>query len=162
VTRRDRIWVDSHAVHGTRRAGEIVEVLGQPDRPRYRVRWEDGRETIIYPGSDALVSLAGAKRPKPGKPRPRARKATAGPARPPAPAGVRAAPGDRLVVRPHHVGEPGRDAEILEVGPDGGPPFRVRWEDTGDESLVFPGSDVSVEHFPAAKRPRRAGRSRAT
>jgi hypothetical protein len=155
---RDRIWVDSHAVRGTRRAGEIVEVLGAPDRPRYRVRWEDGRETIIYPGSDASVSLAGAERPKTGKARPRARKAR--PARPPAPPRVRAAPGDRLVVRPHHLGEPERDAEILEVGPDGGLPFRVRWGDTGDESLFFPAGDVTVEHFPAAKRLRRASRDR--
>ena len=57
-----------------------------------------------------------------------------------------AAPGDRLVVHSHHLGEPPRDAEILEVrGPDG--PYRVRWDD-GRESIVYPGSDVTVEHFP--------------
>jgi hypothetical protein len=60
---------------------------------------------------------------------------------------VRARPGDRLVVKGHHLGEPDRDAEILEIlGEDGAPPFRVRWED-GHESEIFPGSDVAIEHF---------------
>lgn len=62
----------------------------------------------------------------------------------------RASPGDRLVVRGHHQGELPRDAEILEVlGEDGAPPYRVRWEDDGHESEVFPGSDSYVQHFPA-------------
>ena len=55
--------------------------------------------------------------------------------------------GDRLVVR-SHVGLSGRDAEILEVAhPDGSPPYRVRWSDTGHEALVFPGPDAYVQHF---------------
>jgi hypothetical protein len=63
--------------------------------------------------------------------------------------------GDRLVIRSHHLGEPIRDGEILEVrGEDGGPPFLVRWSDTGEESLLYPGSDAAVEHFGATK-PRR-------
>ena len=58
--------------------------------------------------------------------------------------------GDRLVIKGHHVGEPDRDAEILEVhGADGTPPFLVRWSDDGHEGLLFPGPDASVEHFPA-------------
>jgi hypothetical protein len=60
---------------------------------------------------------------------------------------LRAAPGDRLVVRGHHQGEPERDGEILKVlGEDGAPPYLVRWED-GHESEVFPGSDTFVQHF---------------
>jgi hypothetical protein len=56
-----------------------------------------------------------------------------------------AAAGDRLVVRPHHLGESERDAEILEVlGTHGGPPYRVRWTDDGHETVVYPGSDVYV------------------
>jgi CBS domain-containing protein len=59
-----------------------------------------------------------------------------------------AAPGDRLVIRGHHVGEPDRDAEILEVRGEGGtPPFLVRWEDSGRESLFYPGSDAHVERL---------------
>jgi hypothetical protein len=60
---------------------------------------------------------------------------------------MRAAIGDRIVIRGHQVGEPVRDAEVLDVGPDGGPPYRVRWADTGHEGLFFPGSDAFVEHF---------------
>jgi len=61
---------------------------------------------------------------------------------------MRAAVGDRLVIKGHHVGERDRDAEILEVhGEDGTPPFRVRWSDDGHEGLVFPGPDATIEHF---------------
>jgi hypothetical protein len=60
---------------------------------------------------------------------------------------LRARPGDRLVVRAHHQGEPEKDAEILKVlGEDGAPPYLVRWED-GHESEVFPGSDIFIQHL---------------
>lgn len=62
---------------------------------------------------------------------------------------MRASAGDRLVIKGHHVGEPDRDAEILEVrGENGDPPYFVRWSDDGHEGLFFPGSDAEVEHFP--------------
>jgi hypothetical protein len=65
----------------------------------------------------------------------------------------RARVGDRLVIHGHHEGEPKRDAEVLEVlGPDGGPPFRVRWQDDGHESIYYPGSDAHVEHIPHRRR----------
>jgi hypothetical protein len=61
---------------------------------------------------------------------------------------MKAKSGDRLIIRPHHLGEAGHDAEILEVlGPAGDPPFRVRWEDDGREALIFPGTDAWVEHL---------------
>jgi len=61
---------------------------------------------------------------------------------------MQATVGDRLVIKGHHVGEPEQDGEIIEVrGKDGGPPFVVRWEDSGHETLFFPGSDAVVEHF---------------
>jgi hypothetical protein len=59
---------------------------------------------------------------------------------------MHATPGSQLTIKGHHIGEPDRHAEILEVrGPDGGPPFLVRWDDTGHESLIFPGTDSSVD-----------------
>jgi Domain of unknown function (DUF1918) len=59
-----------------------------------------------------------------------------------------AAKGDRLVVHSQHLDGPVRDGEILEVhGPEGSPPFVVRWSDNGHESLFFPGPDATVEHF---------------
>jgi hypothetical protein len=40
---------------------------------------------------------------------------------------MNASVGDRLVIKGHHVGEPDRNAEIIEVrGEDGGPPYLVR------------------------------------
>jgi len=29
---------------------------------------------------------------------------------------------------------------------DGGPPYLVRWNDSGHETLYFPGNDATVEH----------------
>ncbi len=59
-----------------------------------------------------------------------------------------ASPGDRLVIRGHHLGEPDRDGEIVEVlGDHGAPPYRVRWEDTGHVSELYPGSDAHVQHL---------------
>lgn len=62
-----------------------------------------------------------------------------------------AAVGDRLIVPGRHVGEPMRDAEVLEVRhADGGPPYLVRWSDTGHVGLVFPGPEAHVQHFEHA------------
>ena len=53
--------------------------------------------------------------------------------------------GDRIVIKGHHVCEPDRDAEILEVhGPQGAPPYVVRWSDDGHEGLFFPGPDATL------------------
>jgi len=52
---------------------------------------------------------------------------------------MKAAVGDRLVISATHVDGPVRDGEVIEVrGPDGGPPYLVRWSD-GHEGLVYPG-----------------------
>ena len=57
--------------------------------------------------------------------------------------------GDRIVIHGHRIGQPDRDAEVLEVrGEDGEPPYVVRWGDSGHEALFFPGSDASIEHLP--------------
>jgi Domain of unknown function (DUF1918) len=59
-----------------------------------------------------------------------------------------ACPGDRLVIRHHHLGDQDRDGEILQaLGANGGPPFVVRWTSDGRMSRCYPGSDAFVEHF---------------
>lgn len=64
---------------------------------------------------------------------------------------MHAAPGDRIVIKGHTVGEHDRDARILEVrGAEGGPPYEVEWSDDGHHSLFFPGSDAVVEHYGTA------------
>ena len=40
---------------GPPRRGEIVEVLGGPHHEHYRVRWEDGHESIHYPSDGTTV-----------------------------------------------------------------------------------------------------------
>ncbi len=37
--------------HRVERGGTIVEVVQQDPSPRYRIRWDDGRESV-YGGSD--------------------------------------------------------------------------------------------------------------
>ncbi|WP_166353943.1 DUF1918 domain-containing protein [Phytoactinopolyspora limicola] len=64
---------------------------------------------------------------------------------------MRATVGDRIIVKAHHVGEPERDGEVLDVrGEHGGPPYLVRWSDDGHEALVFPGVDAVIDHFDDA------------
>jgi uncharacterized protein DUF1918/pyridoxamine 5'-phosphate oxidase-like protein len=60
--------------------------------------------------------------------------------------------GDRIVIKGHHVGEPDRDAEILEVhGAGGTPPYVVRWSDDGHEGLFFPGPDATLQQFGSSE-----------
>jgi hypothetical protein len=51
--RGDRILVEGTVVGQPRREGEVVEVIGIDDRTHYRVRWQDGHESVFYPGPDA-------------------------------------------------------------------------------------------------------------
>lgn len=55
ATAGDVIVVSGHRVGGAERVGEILEVLGSTDNEHYRVRWDDGTESIFFPGSDAHV-----------------------------------------------------------------------------------------------------------
>lgn len=56
--------------------------------------------------------------------------------------------GDRLLVHGRIVGQHDRVAEIVEVlGPDGEPPYRVRYED-GHEAVMSPGPDSVVREQP--------------
>jgi hypothetical protein len=58
---------------------------------------------------------------------------------------MRAQVGDTMVVTSQRVGKPERTGEIVEVrGSEGSPPYLVRWDDTGEEGLVFPGSDARI------------------
>jgi hypothetical protein len=52
----DVIEITGHAVGDAPRTAEIVEVLGEPGHEHFRVRWEDGHESIFFPGEDAQVS----------------------------------------------------------------------------------------------------------
>lgn len=51
----DTVVVSGHRVGDHERLGEILEALGEADHVHYRVRWEDGSESVLHPGSDAAI-----------------------------------------------------------------------------------------------------------
>lgn len=60
--------------------------------------------------------------------------------------------GDQLVILSVTLDRPVRDGEIIEArGPDGSPPFLVRWADDGRTTLVFPGPDARVHSLTNAE-----------
>ncbi|WP_193776711.1 pyridoxamine 5'-phosphate oxidase family protein [Streptomyces sp. E2N166] len=62
--------------------------------------------------------------------------------------------GDRLVVESPYTGVTRRDGEIVGLHhDDGSPPYDVRWSDTGDVTLVFPGPDAHVDHPGGPEQP---------
>jgi hypothetical protein len=61
--------------------------------------------------------------------------------------------GDRLVVEGIHLGDHRRVGIVIALRhPDGTPPYEVRWLDSGQEALVFPGPEAHVEPAAAAER----------
>ncbi|WP_265520795.1 dsRBD fold-containing protein [Oerskovia flava] len=65
---------------------------------------------------------------------------------------MKAAVGDRIVTASGVVGGAVRDGVVVELrDPAGAPPYLVEWSDTGERTLVFPGSDSYVEHTPGAR-----------
>ena len=51
----DHFVIEGEKVGQTRRNGEVVEVLGISSQQHFRVRWDDGHETIYFPGLGATV-----------------------------------------------------------------------------------------------------------
>ena len=61
----DVVSIHGHHVGEAERTGEVLEVLGEPGHEHFRVRWEDGHESLFYPSSDAVVRPAKNGRKKP-------------------------------------------------------------------------------------------------
>lgn len=60
--------------------------------------------------------------------------------------------GDRIAILSRHLDESVRECEIVGVhGTGGGPPYVVRWLDTGHFGIFFPGPDARVVHDPSAE-----------
>ncbi|MDB1088985.1 DUF1918 domain-containing protein [Streptomyces sp. ACA25] len=51
----DRVVTHGRTVGRHDRTAEVVEVLGEDGAPPYRVRTEDGHETVLSPGPDTVV-----------------------------------------------------------------------------------------------------------
>ncbi|MEU5734625.1 DUF1918 domain-containing protein, partial [Streptomyces antimycoticus] len=69
---------------------------------------------------------------------------------------MRAQVGDQLIVESPHTGATKRDGEIVGLHHDDGtPPYDVRWSDTDQITLVFPGPDAHIHpigHRPEGQR----------
>jgi hypothetical protein len=57
----DRIVVESETVGTPSREGEILEVIEGDVGVRYRIRWEDGHESVLTPGGGAATILPAAE-----------------------------------------------------------------------------------------------------
>ncbi|MHC3455207.1 pyridoxamine 5'-phosphate oxidase family protein [Streptomyces prasinus] len=61
---------------------------------------------------------------------------------------MRAHLGDQLVIEGPATGAPRRDGEIVGLHhEDGTPPYDVRWSDTQEVTLLFPGPDAHIKHL---------------
>lgn len=54
----DRVMAETESTERPPRHGTVEEVLRSGERARYRVRWDDGHESIYTPASGALVREA--------------------------------------------------------------------------------------------------------
>jgi hypothetical protein len=59
----DRIRVESESTERAARVGVVEEVVSEAPAPRYRIRWEDGHESIYTPAAGAVsrVEPAGTR-----------------------------------------------------------------------------------------------------
>lgn len=55
ATTGDRICIRGTTVESADRHGEVLEVRGADGSPPFLVRFDDGHETLVYPGTDAVI-----------------------------------------------------------------------------------------------------------
>jgi Domain of unknown function (DUF1918) len=60
----ERVVAESESADRRSRPGVIEEVLRGDPSPCYRIRWDDGHETICTPASGALRAEQRPKRPR--------------------------------------------------------------------------------------------------
>lgn len=54
----DRVVIHGRVVGAPERAGEVIEIRGHDENPLLVVRYDDGHEAILSPGSDCEVRPA--------------------------------------------------------------------------------------------------------
>lgn len=57
----DRIIIRGKNVETPDRHGEIIEVRGADGAPPYLVRFSEGHESVVFPGSDFVIEHAAAE-----------------------------------------------------------------------------------------------------
>ncbi|MFF1461357.1 DUF1918 domain-containing protein [Streptomyces sp. NPDC058330] len=60
----DRLLTHGRTVGQQDRVAEIVEVLGAGGSPPYRLRDEEGHESLVSPGPDSVVQHTACRREK--------------------------------------------------------------------------------------------------
>ncbi len=58
----DRIAIESEHVGEGSREGRVLEVIGTGDGVHYRVKWDDGHESVLFPTAGSVTII-----PKPAK-----------------------------------------------------------------------------------------------
>ena len=56
----ERVVAESESTERPPRRGVVEEIVREEPHPRYRIRWDDGHETIYTPAAGALRSEAPA------------------------------------------------------------------------------------------------------
>ncbi len=57
----DRVIAESESTTRSARAGVVEEVIRDEPSPRYRIRWDDGHESLYTPAAGALRPEAPAR-----------------------------------------------------------------------------------------------------
>ena len=57
-----RVAVEAESTGRAARTGVIEEVVRDDPHPRYRIRWDDGHESVYTPAAGALRALEGEPR----------------------------------------------------------------------------------------------------
>ena len=58
----DRVAAESESTDRAPRTGTVEEMLSNGSTPRYRIRWDDGHESIYTPAAGALRRIDDAER----------------------------------------------------------------------------------------------------
>jgi hypothetical protein len=61
-SRGDRVLVEAESTDRAARRGVVEEVVRSDPFPRYRIRWDDGHESIYTPAAGALKLVEPAER----------------------------------------------------------------------------------------------------
>jgi Domain of unknown function (DUF1918) len=62
LTVGERIEVESESTARPARTGVIEEVVRETPSPRYRIRWDDGHESIYTPAAGSMRAVDRAER----------------------------------------------------------------------------------------------------
>ena len=60
----DKVEEQARSTERTSRTGVIEEVVHGDPSPRYRIRWDDGHESVFTPAAGGLHKLAAGRKAK--------------------------------------------------------------------------------------------------